>query len=151
MVCVSNNDYSWGDAVSFSRKAEEQELSYYSVSKAISNKQNFIDSATAKAGELGLDYENLEDILTKLLFDIGQLDLKDKNVINGTTITFMLSSKTVQLPYLIEKADYQGQEAWIIALNWEMNHSPPDSFIGHIATIVFEYGTDNVLFAASCG
>ena len=130
--------------------AEDSPIWMNTVEWAASNRQAFIDSAAAKAEELQLNSENLQDILTKLVLNIDQLDFTGKNVGEGGQLyPFKPGTGTVQLPYIIEKAEYKGQEAWLISLNWERSDSL-DSAIGHIAVVVFEYGTDNILFAMSC-
>ncbi|MDD4924670.1 MAG: hypothetical protein PHF74_07580 [Dehalococcoidales bacterium] len=147
IVCASNQNYSMEDMASFMYDAEDSSIWMNSVEWAFSNRQAFIDSAVAKAEELQLNNENLQDILTKLILNIEQLDFEGKNIgDDGMGYTFKIRSETVQLPYLVEKAEYKGKEAWFIALNWAY----PPSTIFHIATVVFEYGTDNVLFAISC-
>jgi hypothetical protein len=147
IVSVSNHNYSLGDAVGFMYDAGDSTIWMNSVEWAISNRQSFVDSAVSKAEELQLDSENLQDILTKLVFNIDQLDFTGKNVSEDGEgeIPFGLSSQTVHLPYWIEKAEYKGQEAWLISLNWEYSELL-DAAISHIAVVVFEYGTDNVLF-----
>jgi hypothetical protein len=124
IVRISDNDYSMKDLVSFMRLAEDSEL----VRQSIPNPQAYVDSAINKADELKLNSEN------------------------GVAWTFMLSNKTAQLPYLIEKAKYQGREAWLITLNWEMNDEEGNRTHGsHVAVIALKYGTDTVLVAMSCG
>jgi hypothetical protein len=147
IVRASNQNYSEGDAVLFMQNAADSSLTSNTAEWAVSNQQSFIDSAFEKAQELQLNSENLQDILTKLILNVDQLDLDGKNIgDDGTGYTFKINSQSIQLPYVIEKAEYKGQEAWFIALNWAY----PPSTIFHIATVVFEYGTDNVLFAISC-
>ena len=121
IVSVSNHDYSMGDAVGFMYDTGDSTIWMNSVELgAISNRQSFIDSAVAKAEELQLNSENLQDILTKLVLNIDQLDFTGKNISeDGEGVyPFRLSSQTVHLPYWIEKAEYKGQEAWIVSLNW---------------------------------
>mgnify|MGYP001130135744 CR=1 FL=1 len=151
IVSISNHNYSLGDAVGFMYDAGDSTIWMNSVEWAASNRQAFIDSAVAKAEELQLNSENLQDILTKLVLNIDQLDFTDKNVSeDGEGVyPFRPSSQTIHLPYWIEKAEYKGQEAWIISLNWE-DSDILNNLMSHIAVVVFEYGTDNVLFAMSC-
>jgi hypothetical protein len=150
IVRASNQNYSQGDAVLYMQNAADSSLSSNTSEWAVLNQQAFIDSAVEKAQELQLNSENLQDILTKLILNIDQLDFDGKNIgDDGTGYTFKIRLETVQLPYLVEKAEYKGQEAWFIALNWTSSDNL-DAVIFHIATVVFEYGTDNVLFAISC-
>jgi hypothetical protein len=151
IVSISNHNYSMGDAAGFMYDAEDSSIWMNTVEWAISNRQAFIDSAVAKAEELQLNSENLQDLLTKLVLNIDQLDFTGKNVSEDgeSEYPFRLSSQTIHLPYWIEKAEYKGKEAWLISLNWEKSEVT-NAAIGHIAVVVFEYGTDNVLFAMSC-
>ncbi|MFA7103440.1 MAG: hypothetical protein WC142_09630 [Bacteroidales bacterium] len=151
IVSVSNHNYSLGDVVGFMYDAGDSSIWTNAVEWAVSNRQAFIDSAVAKAEELQLNSENLQEMLTKLVFNIDQLDFTGKNISEDgeSEYPFRLSSQTVHLPYWIEKAEYKGQEAWIISLNWE-DSDILNNLMSHIAVVVFEYGTDNVLFAMSC-
>jgi len=152
IVRISDNDYSRGNAPSIMQLASDSELSTQSVEWALSNQQVFVGAAVKQANELNLDSENLEEIMTKLVLYVDQLDFQGKNMDeSGVACTFKINNKTVQLPYLIEKAKYQGKEAWLVVLNWEMNYDDHKTIgMSHIALIVFEYGSDNVLFAMSC-
>lgn len=132
--------------------AEDSILKDQTVEWALSKRQEFIDVAVTKADNLGLDGENLLQILTKLLFRVDELNFTDKNVIgfkDGEKIVmpFLISNSTAQLPCLIEKATYNDMDAWIIALNWEY---VPRGMTFHVAVVVLKYGTHEVLFAASC-
>lgn len=151
IVRISDKDYG-KDAGSFMRVAEGSVLSNQTLGWALSNQQVFVDSAVKKAEELNLDGGNLKEIITKLVLYVDQLDFKGKNVNeSGVEWTFRISKQTIQLPYVIEKAKYQGKEAWLVALNWETNYeSHMTSAMSHIAGIVFEYGSETVLFAMSC-
>jgi hypothetical protein len=146
IVRISDNNYAAKDMVSLQHLAEDSTL----VGKYVLGVQAYVDSAIDKADKLKLNDENLKDILTKLVMRIDQLDFEGKNAgENGVQWTFMLSKKTVQLPYLIESASYQGKKAWFVVLNWEMNTGNL-THGSHVAIVAFEYGTDKVLFAMSC-
>lgn len=110
---------------------------------ALSKRQEFIDVAVTKADTLGLDGENLRQILTKLLFRVDELNFTGKQA----GLPFLISNTTAQLPCLILKARYNDADAWIIALVWEYKSGIS---ISHVAAVVFKYGTHEVLFAASC-
>jgi hypothetical protein len=149
-VRVSDKNYTRWDMLDFMSLASGSKLQW-----SLANQPASVDSAVKKAAELKLNNGNLEDILNKLELHIEKLDFSGKNVdVSGNAlVTFMISERTVQLPYLIEKAHYQGQEAWIMAINWEMKYAIQGDGtvgLGHIAVIVFQYGSNDVLFAMSC-
>jgi hypothetical protein len=153
IVRVSNNNYSAKDVPSIMQLGSNDGVSRPPLEWTLSNQQSFIEAAVKQSNALNLDSENLRVIITKLETDVDQLDFQDKNMgSSGVAWTFMINNRTVQLPYLIEKAKYQGKDAWVVVLNWEMNYAD-DTIINlsHIAVVVFEYGSTNVLIAMSCG
>jgi hypothetical protein len=148
IVRISDNNYSSVNMGSLMGLAEDGAL----VGRSIPDPGAYIDSAINQAEELKLDSGNLKEILNKLVLHIEHLDFsKGRDLGNGWIATFMLSDKTAQLPYIIEKAKYQGQEAWLIVLNWEMNYEGKLTHGSHIAIVTFKYGTSTVLLAMSCG
>ncbi len=80
IIRISDKNYSQGDAFRFMRIPEDSVISLNPVSWALSNRQVYIDAAVAKAAELDLDSENLQEILTKLVLNIDQLDFGGKNI-----------------------------------------------------------------------
>ncbi len=154
-VCISDGNYLETEIIPvFHKIADNSSLANQMVDWSISSRQSFIDTAVKRAENLGLDSGNLHEILTKLMFHVDELNFTGRNVLTdneGKTVevSFRISNATVQLPCLIEKAKYKGEDAWIIALNWE-NNGPSQGRLGHVATVVFKYGSDEVLFASSC-
>jgi hypothetical protein len=155
VVRVSDRNYLRTEIIPvFNNIAENSSLVNQKDNLTIPTKQSFIETSVNRAEKLGLDEGNLRDILTKLVFHIDQLNFTGKNTFTDnegkiTEVSFRISNSTVQLPGLIEKAKYMGVDAWIIVLNWA-NQAPPQSRLSHVATIVFKYGSDEVLFAESC-
>ena len=147
VVRFSGFNYSRGDVTTLSRQAEDSLTAKQTVAWAQEYSQTFIDRAQADA--TGLDGANLRAILEKLLLHFDPDDFYGKNETGGGQIVFMLSTSTVQIPLLIEKAKFEGNDAWVMALNWEMSRNP-DSHLGHIAAIAYRYGSTEVLFAMSC-
>jgi len=144
IVRLSGNNYSWENMVSLMHLATDNVYSQVTA-------EDVLNSAVKQAEDLNLNSGNLNDILTKLIFHIDRLDFAGKNVTgSGVQLRFMLSDKTAQLPYLIEKARYNGQEVWIVILNWEMNYDGTRIAGSHVAVVVFKYGSDDILFAMSC-
>jgi hypothetical protein len=149
VVRFSGLNYNRGDVTTLSRQAEDSLTAKQTVAWAQEYSQTFIDRASAQADAIGLDGANLRAILEKLLLHFDPNDFYGKNGIDGGQIIFMLSTRTVQIPLLIEKAKFEGKDAWVMALNWEMGRNP-DSHLGHIAAIAYRYGSTEVLFAMSC-
>ncbi len=146
VVRVSRNNYSTKDMVSVMGLAEESAL----IGQTVSDPAAYLDSAIRKAGDLKLNEANLQLILDKLVWHVEQLDFEGKSKIGENTATFMLSTRTAQLPYLIEKAKYEGEDAWVVVLNWDLNPNGNVTHGSHVALVAFKYGTDEVLFAMSC-
>jgi hypothetical protein len=146
----SPQDYEKADVVQLSRQAENSNLSSQGVDWAQGNEQAFIDGALNQAVSANLDSTNLNAVLNSLMLNFNPASFEGKSeVAPGESILFRLSQKTIQLPYMIEKAKFEGQDAWVIVLNWEMGYAASSSLM-HIAAVVYRYGTTEVLFAMSC-
>jgi len=139
VVRATKKDYNRTTLIdNFWNCSEWKNLSNKTVSWALDNLNFFIEVITLKSENLGLNSSEINQILNKLVYNEVYKDFG-----------FFVNYSLTLLPCLVEKAKFNGTDAWIIVFNWEMSNETEAS-MKHIQIYVAEYGTQRILYFNTC-